>query len=391
MDLPVIDPPVAPRWIWMEEVTYSHIPIAALITAFLVLAPILEWIGWRRGDQRFDRLAKSLVYFTMILYSPGAALGTGIPIFIIGFWPEFWHRWAVMFFWPLVLQFIFFLLDVAFLFFGYYLCWDRLKNNKPLHLFFGVMSALFGVLIQVVWDALGGYMTTTGGVEMPPISQPLGMSWAGFFNPSFPWLFFHRSFANISWAMLLTGGIFALKYWRQKDPEEKAYYGWASDLTFTIGVLAIFALPFIGWGFAGSMQGDAPVAFHAVMGGHISDLFLLKMILIAFVVILGGFYLFARQPSGLVKWSVTLGCAVFWLVLSWHPPLNWFGGPWAWRIAYTAGLGLVLTWFWLFQGPGQSRVNLLALGHVRRGTGRLFRLLLRRIRARARPAALFRI
>ena len=80
MALPVIDPPVAPRWVWMEEVTYSHIPIATLITAFLVLAPIFEYIGYRGKDPRYDRLAKSMVFFCMILYSPGAALGTGIPI-----------------------------------------------------------------------------------------------------------------------------------------------------------------------------------------------------------------------------------------------------------------------------------------------------------------------
>ena len=75
MDLPVIETPLAPRWIWMEEVTYSHIPIATLITAFLVLAPIFEWVGMRKNDQRYDRLAKSLVYFCMILYSPGAGPG----------------------------------------------------------------------------------------------------------------------------------------------------------------------------------------------------------------------------------------------------------------------------------------------------------------------------
>lgn len=52
MDLPVIETPVAPRWVWMEEVTYSHIPIATLITAFLVLAPIFEYIGYRKKDLR---------------------------------------------------------------------------------------------------------------------------------------------------------------------------------------------------------------------------------------------------------------------------------------------------------------------------------------------------
>ena len=45
MDLPVIDTPVFPRWVWMEEITYSHIPIATLITAFMLLAPLFEYIG----------------------------------------------------------------------------------------------------------------------------------------------------------------------------------------------------------------------------------------------------------------------------------------------------------------------------------------------------------
>ena len=58
MDLPVIPTPVAPRWLWMEEVTYSHIPIATIITAFMFLAPILEYIGLKRKDLRYARLSK---------------------------------------------------------------------------------------------------------------------------------------------------------------------------------------------------------------------------------------------------------------------------------------------------------------------------------------------
>ena len=193
MDLPVIETPIAPRWMWMEEVTYSHIPIATLITAFLVLAPIFEYIGYRKKDPRYDRLAKSMVFFVMILYSPGAALGTGIPIFIIGMWPEFWSRWANLFYWPLFYQFLFFLLDVIFLFFGYYLTWDRMMDRKRLHIFFGVMSALFGLLIQAVWDSLGSYMTTPSA-PFPMVNDPVGWSAQAFFNPSFPYLFFHRFF-----------------------------------------------------------------------------------------------------------------------------------------------------------------------------------------------------
>ena len=45
MDLPIIDTPIFPRWVWIEEITYSHIPIATLVTAFVVLAPIYEYVG----------------------------------------------------------------------------------------------------------------------------------------------------------------------------------------------------------------------------------------------------------------------------------------------------------------------------------------------------------
>jgi cytochrome d ubiquinol oxidase subunit I len=197
MDLPIIQPPVAPRWVWMEEVTFSHIPIATLITAFLFLAPIFEYIGYKKKDPRYDRLAKSMVYFCMILYSPGAALGTGIPMFIIGMWPEFWARWSSLFFWPLIIQFVFFLIDVFFLFFCYYLPWDRMQNRKRLHIFFGVMTAVFGLLIQAVWDSLGSYMSTPSA-PFPQVGEAVGWSAAAFLNPSYPYLFFNRFLGNIS-------------------------------------------------------------------------------------------------------------------------------------------------------------------------------------------------
>ena len=104
MDLPVIPTPIFPRWVWMEEITYSHIPIATMITAFMVLAPVFEYVGYRLKDERYDRLARGLIWFAMILFSPGAALGTGIPMWIMGAYPEFWSRWTNLFFWPLISQ-----------------------------------------------------------------------------------------------------------------------------------------------------------------------------------------------------------------------------------------------------------------------------------------------
>jgi cytochrome bd-type quinol oxidase subunit 1 len=352
MDLPIIQPPLAPRWVWMEEVTYSHIPIATLITAFLFLAPIFEYIGYRKKDPRYDRLAKSLVYFCMILYSPGAALGTGIPMFIIGMWPEFWARWSNLFFWPLIIQFVFFLIDVSFLFFGYYLPWDRMQNRKRLHIFFGVMTAVFGLLIQAVWDSLGSYMSTPSA-PFPQVTEAVGWSMAAFFNPSYPYLFFHRFFGNISYTMLLTGGVFALIYWRQKDPQEKAYFGFATDLTFTVGFLTFFAMPFIGWGFAKILQQNAPMIFHSIMGGHASIYFIVKMWLIVLMLLLGGGYLFMRHKQKFILTAMTIGIISLYFVLHWHPALDWVpGGPLMWRATYSVALCSLLIFLWTLHFKG---------------------------------------
>ncbi|MFO7460287.1 MAG: cytochrome ubiquinol oxidase subunit I [Desulfatiglandales bacterium] len=346
MDLPVIETPIFPRWVWMEEITFSHIPIATLITAFLVLAPIYEYVGYRTKDLRYDRLAKSMVFFVMILFSPGAALGTGIAMFIIGLYPEFWARWSNLFFWPLMAQFVFFTLEVIFLFFFYYLLWDRWKNRKRLHIFFGVLAALSGLCVQFVWDALGAYMTTPS-VELPMVNEPVGWSSAAFFNPSMAPLFLHRFFGNISYSMLLTGGVFALKHWRQKDPNEKAYFGFAADFTFTVGFLAFFAMPFVGWFYAQIMQQHAPVAFHAVMGGHTAPHFTIKMGLISLMLLLGGGYLFTRHKRKAILAAMTLGMATLYIFLHMHPPLRWLPGEEAvWRGFYTAALIAVIGFFW---------------------------------------------
>jgi hypothetical protein len=48
---------------------------------------------------------------------------------------------------------------------------------------------MWGLSVQFVRDALGGYMLTTGGVDLPAVTEPVGWSAAAFFNPSFPCLF----------------------------------------------------------------------------------------------------------------------------------------------------------------------------------------------------------
>ena len=242
-----------------------------------------------------------------------------------------------------------------------------MQNRKRLHIFFGVMTALFGLLIQAVWDGLGSYMTTPGA-PFPQVNEPVGWSARAFFNPGYPYLFFHRFFANISYTMLLAGGVFALKYLRQKDPGEKAYFGFAADLTFTLGFIAFFAMPFIGWGFARVLQSRAPVAFHAIMGGHASGYFIIKMGLISLMILLAGGYLFSRHRRKFVLGLMSAGIASTYMVLHWHPALDWLpGGPLVWRSSYTLIIIAFLVLLWILNRGGRYdrpvwRLSMFAAG-----------------------------
>jgi cytochrome bd-type quinol oxidase subunit 1 len=375
-NLPVIPTPVFPRYIWMEEITFSHIPIATIITAFMILAPIYELIGVRKQDPRYDRFARSLIWFSLIIFSPGAALGTGIPMVIIGLYPEFWARWANLFFWPLIIQFVFFLLEVTFLFFFYYLVWDRWQDprRKRIHIAMGFVAATFGLLIQFVWDAVGGYMHTPNGVELPGAVEAVGWNAQAFFNPSFLPLTLHRFFGNISYTMLLVGGVFAIKHMRAKDPEEHAYYGWSSDLAFKVGFIAFFAMPVIGWFYSSVLQAEAPVAFNAIMGGHTAKYFNVKMAGIAFFVAVASMYVFVRhREKKKLLYVVTALLASLYFFLAIHPPIDWLPGPpVVWRTSYTVVLGGFIAYLWYLRKNGKefsiSRkrwpVSMLAAGLV---------------------------
>jgi len=357
MDLPVIETPVFPRWVWIEEITYSHIPIATLVTAFMLLAPLFEYIGYRWKDPRWERLSKSLIWFSLILFSPGAALGTGIPMFIIGTYPEFWSRWANLFFWPLIIQFLFFLAEVFFLFFMYYLTWDRWADRKRLHISMGVCAAGFGYLVQVVWDSLGAYMLTPGGVALPGVDQPVGWSLSAMLNPSFPFLLLHRTFGNFSYVLLLTGGVFALRYMSQKrknpSGENTAYFHWAAGMCSTIGFFCFFPMPVIGWFYARVIQREAPTAFLAIMSGHASAHFIFKMSLILLFLIIGGSFVVRRWGRKAIAWATTAGLLVVLVVIEMHPPLMWLGqSALAWRLVSTAVVLGLIGWFWASRAKG---------------------------------------
>ena len=65
-----------------------HILFAAFILGAPIFVVISEWIGMRKRDPRYDRLAKEVTKVTAILYSMTALTGGLFLLFLVGLYPN---------------------------------------------------------------------------------------------------------------------------------------------------------------------------------------------------------------------------------------------------------------------------------------------------------------
>src|SRR5437773_12257352 len=82
-----------------------HIIFGSFTMGALVLGPTYEWIGLRKEDLRYERLARSLGNVNLKIFSLGATLGGFAVIVLTALYPTFFVRLITLFFWPVVVAF----------------------------------------------------------------------------------------------------------------------------------------------------------------------------------------------------------------------------------------------------------------------------------------------
>src|ERR1700738_5431161 len=77
-----------------------HIIFGSFTMGALVLGPTYEWIGVRREDPRYERLARSLGNVNLKIFSLGAPLGGFAVIVHTSLHPTVFGTLLTLFFWP---------------------------------------------------------------------------------------------------------------------------------------------------------------------------------------------------------------------------------------------------------------------------------------------------
>ena len=83
-DFPVVGSRVA---VWV--VAQLHLMFAAFILGVPMFAVIIEYVGVRSGDPRYDRMAKEFIKLCLVAFSTTALFGAVLVFLMIGFYPRF--------------------------------------------------------------------------------------------------------------------------------------------------------------------------------------------------------------------------------------------------------------------------------------------------------------
>ncbi len=333
--------------IWI--VAELHLMYGAFVLGVPIFAVIVEYIGKRTRDPRYDRLAREFTKLLSAAFSTTAALGGLLAFTLFGLYPRFMGYLTNVFHKSYYVYGLLFFAE-GFTLYLYYYSWDRLQGKwKGLHIFLGVLLNVWGTVLMLIANAWASFMMSPSGIEKET-GRFLGSTWAAVGNPLWIPLAIHRFIANIAFGGLIAGAYAALKFLGAKTKAEKAHYDWMGYVGNFVAVAALIPLPFAGYYLGREVYSASPVMGNNMMGGVFSWTFIIQAILIGVLFIGANYYLWigmgriagSERYLKYIKYInvILLICFAIWLTphnlpLSaaeqlaiggqYHPILKWLG------------------------------------------------------------------
>jgi len=304
--------------VWI--VAQLHILFAGFILGAPIFVVISEWLGYRKQDPRYDRLAKEVTKVTVILYSMTALTG-GLFIFVLlATYPQF-TTWLINHFF-IVFAVIYPLLFIGetFVLYMYFYTWDSWKGNKKArHIALGVLLNLIGSITLFVIDGPTSFMNTPVKAEgVSPVEFLATASiWDKMFNYSWMPLNMHRLVGNVTFGGFVAGLIAAYMYMGSTKDEERAYYDWMGFVGNMIGVGALLFLPFMGYLLAYELcDYDASICPY-MMADQLSMFFEMQGAMIGLIFLASNYYIWLsmKRIEGVEKVRMTIIAPIVMIAL----------------------------------------------------------------------------
>jgi cytochrome bd ubiquinol oxidase subunit I len=283
-DFPLIGSRLA---VW--AVAQLHLNFAAFILGVPIFAVIIEIIGWRTRDARYDWLAHEFVKLTFAAFSTTALLGALLLFLFVGYYPKFWTYMTSIFFPTYWIYALLFFAETFTVYLWYY-GWNWLQGpRKWIHVGLGVLSNLFGTAILFVANSWVTFMISPAGVDES--GALTGGVWAAITNFTWMPINIHRLIANVVFGGTIAGAYAAFRFLAAKTDEERARYDWMGYVGNFVALSAFIVLPFAGYWLGREIYAFNQTMGITMMGGFMSWLWIIQAILIGILFLGSNYYL----------------------------------------------------------------------------------------------------
>jgi hypothetical protein len=336
------------KLIWF--LAQMHLFFGAFVLGVPLFAVIVEVVGWRSKDVRFDKLAYEFTSLLSVAYATTAALGGLLAFALFTLYPTFMGYmagvfkdvmfvYALLFFaetfflylyyygwnwlqgtqpfsqpvrWVLKALGIFVLIVGLGLFFGFWGTEMRgdtrafmvllyflplaiglyiIKDPKSSHIFIGVMLNIAGTAIMQAANSWAGFMMSPAGVDAT--GAVTGSLWLSFENILATPIAIHRMLGNLAFGGLVAGSYAAVKFIGARSAEDKAHYDWMGYISNFVAIIALIPLPFAGYYLGREVYSNSAVMGNNMMGGDFSWTFIIQAMLVGSLFLISNYYLWS--------------------------------------------------------------------------------------------------
>src|ERR671933_951100 len=292
-----IQVPVIGKNVVIASLVQSHILFATFIIGAVLIAATSEYLGMITKQPYYERFARSLARFVVLLFASGAALAITFVLALVTLFPVFFSILQNIFFWVFLVEAFMFLGQIIIVY-AWYNVWDKLAYRKSLHVVFGFVAGFFGLMAMTMIDGVASFMLTPPEAQINDVART-------FLNQTSIPLNMHRFVGNLSYVGFLIAGWAGGRYIRTTREDDREYYDWMGHYGLLWGFGFLIMQPVIGYGYLKSIRESSPDAFNTIMLGEKSWLFLLLVTWIAVMSIASTMY-FVHKLRFAVKPMPTL-------------------------------------------------------------------------------------
>jgi cytochrome d ubiquinol oxidase subunit I len=270
-----LDVPIIGKNVVIAVLVQSHILFAAFIIGAVLIAATSEYLGMVTKQTNYERFARNLARFVVLLFASGAALAITFVLALVTLFPVFFSILQNIFFWVFLVEAFMFLGQIIIVY-AWYNVWDKLAYRKSLHVVFGFIAGFFGLMAMTMIDAVASFMLTPAEV-----TSQADLVARSFLNQTMVPLNMHRFVGNFSYAGFLIAGWAGWRYLRTRQEDDREYYDWMGHFGLLWGFGFLIMQPIIGYGYLKGIRESSPEAFNTIMLGSKSWVFNLLVLWIA--------------------------------------------------------------------------------------------------------------